>query len=57
MTAPQPSLRNRGPLVRSISGGVLDAGFASDDVEKILELVPIATHNQRGRQKIGRAHV
>ena len=29
MTAPQPSLRSRGPLVRSISGGVLDAGFAS----------------------------
>ncbi len=29
MTASQPSLRSRGPLVRSISGGVLDAGFAS----------------------------
>ena len=26
-----------------------EAGFASADVERILELVPIATHNQRGR--------
>lgn len=26
-----------------------DAGFADDDVTRILELVPIATHNQRGR--------
>jgi GTP cyclohydrolase IV len=26
-----------------------DAGFAEDDVERILELVPLATHNQRGR--------
>ncbi|MCP9487162.1 MAG: GTP cyclohydrolase MptA [Gaiellaceae bacterium MAG52_C11] len=26
-----------------------EAGFASDDVERILDLVPIATHNQRGR--------
>jgi GTP cyclohydrolase IV len=26
-----------------------DAGFGEDDVERILELVPIATHNQRGR--------
>src|SRR3989337_482148 len=29
-----------------------DAGFDSGDVEKILELVPIATHNQRGRQTL-----
>ena len=29
-----------------------DAGFASDDVERILELVPLATHNQRGRGKL-----
>jgi MptA/FolE2 family GTP cyclohydrolase len=28
---------------------LLDAGFESGDVERILELVPIATHNQRGR--------
>jgi GTP cyclohydrolase-4 len=27
---------------------LLDAGFDADDVERILELVPIATHNQRG---------
>jgi GTP cyclohydrolase IV len=26
-----------------------DAGFESGDVERILQLVPIATHNQRGR--------
>jgi len=28
---------------------LLDAGFDGDDVERILELVPLATHNQRGR--------
>src|SRR5579862_7627176 len=28
---------------------LLDAGFAGADVERILELVPLATHNQRGR--------
>ena len=28
---------------------LLEAGFGEDDVERILELVPIATHNQRGR--------
>ena len=27
----------------------LEAGFDEPDVERILELVPIATHNQRGR--------
>ena len=27
---------------------LLDAGFAADDVEQILRLVPLATHNQRG---------
>jgi len=26
-----------------------DAGYAPNDIEQILELVPIATHNQRGR--------
>jgi GTP cyclohydrolase IV len=26
-----------------------EAGFGADDVERILELVPIATHNQRGQ--------
>ena len=31
---------------------LLDAGFEGDDIEKILELVPIATHNQRGRQTL-----
>jgi GTP cyclohydrolase-4 len=28
---------------------LLDAGFADEDVGRILELVPLATHNQRGR--------
>jgi GTP cyclohydrolase I/GTP cyclohydrolase-4 len=28
---------------------LLEAGFEDDDVERILELVPLATHNQRGR--------
>ena len=28
---------------------LLDAGFDEGDVERILELVPLATHNQRGR--------
>jgi GTP cyclohydrolase I/GTP cyclohydrolase-4 len=28
---------------------LLDAGFGEGDVDRILELVPIATHNQRGR--------
>ncbi len=37
-------------LVRNhASERLLEAGFDSGDVEKILELVPIATHNQRGR--------
>ncbi len=37
-------------LVRSAAAErLLDAGFAGGDVERILELVPLATHNQRGR--------
>jgi GTP cyclohydrolase-4 len=37
-------------LVRGkASERLLDAGFAGGDVERILELVPLATHNQRGR--------
>src|SRR6202011_4251962 len=28
---------------------LLEAGFEEDDVERIFELVPLATHNQRGR--------
>jgi GTP cyclohydrolase-4 len=28
---------------------LLEAGYGDDDVERILELVPVATHNQRGR--------
>src|SRR6478736_955929 len=37
-------------LVRSqASERLLEAGFDGNDVERILELVPLATHNQRGR--------
>ena len=37
-------------LVRGrASERLLEAGFAGGDVERILELVPLATHNQRGR--------
>ena len=37
-------------LVRGAAAERLgDAGFAADDVDRILELVPLATHNQRGK--------
>ena len=37
-------------LVRNkASERLLEAGFGGGDVERILELVPLATHNQRGR--------
>ena len=37
-------------LVRGrASDRLVDAGFEEQDVERILELVPLATHNQRGR--------
>jgi GTP cyclohydrolase I/GTP cyclohydrolase-4 len=37
-------------LVRERSSErLLEAGFADADVDRILELVPLATHNQRGR--------
>ena len=40
-------------LVRGhASERLLEAGFDSDDIEKILALVPVATHNQRGRQTL-----
>jgi len=42
-------------LVRgSAAARLLEAGFDDADVERILELVPLATHNQRG---IGRLYV
>jgi GTP cyclohydrolase IV len=46
-------------LVRdSAAGRLLEAGFDGADVERILELVPLATHNQRGRGTlyVGTAH-
>ena len=37
-------------LVRGAAADRLrDAGFSGGDVDRILELVPLATHNQRGR--------
>ncbi len=40
-------------LVRGrASDRLLEAGFDEDDVERILGLVPIATHNQRGRGRL-----
>jgi MptA/FolE2 family GTP cyclohydrolase len=40
-------------LVRNrASERLLEAGFGPGDVERILELVPLATHNQRGRQTL-----
>jgi GTP cyclohydrolase FolE2 len=37
-------------LVRGLATErLLEAGFGDGDVERILELVPLATHNQRGR--------
>ncbi len=40
-------------LVRNrASERLVDAGFETDDIERILELVPIATHNQRGKQTL-----
>jgi GTP cyclohydrolase-4 len=37
-------------LVRGAAADrLLEAGFASGDVDRILELVPLATHNQRGK--------
>jgi GTP cyclohydrolase-4 len=46
-------------LVRGrASERLLEAGFVEDDVERILELVPLATHNQRGLGTllVGTAH-
>jgi GTP cyclohydrolase I/GTP cyclohydrolase-4 len=40
-------------LVRNrASERLIDAGFDTTDVDRILDLVPIATHNQRGRQTL-----
>jgi GTP cyclohydrolase IV len=40
-------------LVRSAATErLLEAGFADGDISRILELVPLATHNQRGRGRL-----
>ena len=38
-----------GPRPRPAGERLLEAGFDEADVDRILELVPLATHNQRGR--------
>ena len=38
-----------GPRPRPAAERLEEAGFEEGDVERILELVPLATHNQRGR--------
>jgi GTP cyclohydrolase-4 len=50
---------NACPCAQGLVGGraaerLLDAGFGKGEVERILELVPVATHNQRG---VGRLYV
>ena len=39
----------QGMVAGRASERLLEAGFGEDEVERILELVPLATHNQRGR--------
>jgi len=39
----------QGLVAGAAADRLVDAGFSGDDVERILELVPLATHNQRGR--------
>jgi GTP cyclohydrolase I/GTP cyclohydrolase-4 len=39
----------QGLVAGAAAGRLRDAGFGDGDVERILELVPLATHNQRGR--------
>ena len=40
-------------LVRGVAAErLLEAGFGEADAERILELVPVATHNQRGRGRL-----
>jgi GTP cyclohydrolase I/GTP cyclohydrolase-4 len=39
----------QGMVRGAASERLLEAGFDGDDVERILDLVPLATHNQRGR--------
>jgi GTP cyclohydrolase I/GTP cyclohydrolase-4 len=39
----------QGMVRGAASERLLDAGFPGEDVERILDLVPLATHNQRGR--------
>jgi GTP cyclohydrolase IV len=39
----------QGLVAARASERLRDAGFGEDDVERILQLVPLATHNQRGR--------
>jgi GTP cyclohydrolase I/GTP cyclohydrolase-4 len=42
----------QGMVRESAAERLAEAGFAHADVERILELVPLATHNQRGRGEL-----
>ena len=42
----------QGLIRNSASARLLEAGFGERDVDRILELVPLATHNQRGRGRL-----
>jgi GTP cyclohydrolase IV len=39
----------QGMVRDSAAGRLAEAGYGGDEVERILDLVPLATHNQRGR--------
>jgi GTP cyclohydrolase-4 len=39
----------QGMIRNSAAGRLLEAGFAESDIDRILSLVPLATHNQRGQ--------
>jgi GTP cyclohydrolase IV len=39
----------QGMVHESAAGRLAQAGYGPDDIERILSLVPLATHNQRGR--------
>ena len=56
-SASTPARARRGSSAARAAERLLDAGFDAGDVERILELVPLATHNQRGLGTLLRRHV
>ena len=47
--ASTPARARRGSSAARRAERLLEAGFAEGDIDRILELVPLATHNQRGK--------